>query len=31
VHIHRLRKKLGNEFIRTIRGVGYKINQEANS
>jgi DNA-binding response OmpR family regulator len=25
VHIHHLRKKLGNEFIRTIRGVGYKI------
>lgn len=28
VHIHRLRKKLGNDFIKTIRGVGYKINQE---
>jgi DNA-binding response OmpR family regulator len=26
VHIHHLRKKLGNEFITTIRGVGYKIN-----
>ncbi len=25
VHIHHLRKKLGNDFIRTIRGVGYKI------
>jgi DNA-binding response OmpR family regulator len=25
VHIHHLRKKLGNEFIRTIRGVGYKV------
>jgi DNA-binding response OmpR family regulator len=25
VHIHHLRKKLGNEFIKTIRGVGYKI------
>ncbi len=23
VHIHNLRKKLGKEFIRTIRGVGY--------
>jgi two-component system, OmpR family, response regulator QseB len=25
VHIHKLRKKLGNQFIRTIRGVGYMI------
>lgn len=25
VHIHHLRKKLGNTFIRTIRGVGYKV------
>jgi len=25
VHIHHLRKKLGSDFIRTIRGVGYKI------
>ena len=25
VHIHHLRKKLGNELIRTIRGVGYTI------
>lgn len=25
VHIHHLRKKLGNGFIRTIRGVGYKV------
>jgi DNA-binding response OmpR family regulator len=25
VHIHHLRKKLGNEFIKTIRGVGYKL------
>jgi len=29
VHIHRLRKKLGNDFIKTIRGVGYKVNAEA--
>jgi DNA-binding response OmpR family regulator len=29
VHIHRLRKKLSNDFIKTIRGVGYKINAEA--
>lgn len=27
VHIHHLRKKLGNDFIRTIRGVGYRIDQ----
>jgi DNA-binding response OmpR family regulator len=25
VHVHHLRKKLGNEFISTIRGVGYKV------
>lgn len=25
VHIHHLRKKIGDEFIRTIRGVGYMI------
>ncbi len=31
VHIHRLRKKLGNDFIKTIRGVGYKINTGASS
>jgi DNA-binding response OmpR family regulator len=23
VHVHHLRKKLGNEFIKTVRGVGY--------
>lgn len=27
VHIHNLRKKLGNPFIRTIRGVGYMIDK----
>ncbi|MCH5269664.1 MAG: response regulator transcription factor [Lachnospiraceae bacterium] len=27
-HIKNLRKKLGIEFIRTIRGVGYKIDKE---
>lgn len=27
VHIHHLRKKLGNELIRTIRGIGYIIDQ----
>jgi DNA-binding response OmpR family regulator len=25
VHIHHLRKKLGNELIKTVRGVGYMI------
>ncbi|MEH6651408.1 MAG: response regulator transcription factor [Motiliproteus sp.] len=25
VHIHHLRKKLGSELIRTVRGVGYRI------
>lgn len=25
VYIHRLRKKLGAEFIRNVRGVGYKV------
>lgn len=27
VHIHNLRKKFGNNFIRTIRGIGYMINK----
>ncbi len=27
VHIHNIRKKLGNTFIRTIRGVGYMIDK----
>ncbi|WP_339672924.1 response regulator [Dasania marina] len=26
VHIHHLRKKFGVDFIKTIRGVGYKVN-----
>jgi two-component system response regulator QseB len=25
VHVHHLRKKLGNELIQTVRGVGYKV------
>lgn len=25
VHIHHLRKKLGNGLIRTVRGVGYVL------
>lgn len=28
VHVHHLRKKLGAELIRTIRGVGYVIDKE---
>jgi len=28
VYIHHLRKKLGSDLIRTIRGVGYMINKE---
>ncbi len=28
VHIHNLRKKLGSELIKTIRGVGYLIQKE---
>ncbi|MBT4592484.1 MAG: response regulator [Porticoccaceae bacterium] len=27
VHIHNLRKKLGSDFIKTVRGVGYRVNQ----
>lgn len=29
VHVHNLRKKLGSNFIRTIRGVGYMAEKEA--
>ncbi len=25
VHIHHLRKKLGTDFIQTVRGIGYKV------
>ncbi|HDK37800.1 MAG TPA: winged helix family transcriptional regulator, partial [Thiolapillus brandeum] len=25
VHIHNLRKKLGQQLIRTVRGLGYKL------
>jgi len=28
VHIHNLRKKLGSDFIKTVRGVGYRVNQQ---
>ena len=27
VHIRNLRKKLGSDFIKTVRGVGYRVNQ----
>lgn len=27
VHIHHLRKKLGSGFIKTVRGVGYKVSK----
>jgi len=27
VHIHNLRKKVGNDFIQTIRGMGYMVNK----
>ncbi|WP_048440751.1 response regulator transcription factor [Caenimonas sp. SL110] len=29
VHIHRLRRKLGDELIKTVRGVGYFVPQQA--
>ncbi len=29
VYIHHLRKKLGKELIRTIRGVGYMVEKSA--
>lgn len=31
VHIHHLRKKLGNDFILTKRGIGYYLNPSYNS
>jgi two-component system response regulator QseB len=27
VHIHNLRKKFGQDFIHTIRGIGYMIDK----
>ncbi|MGB7816839.1 MAG: response regulator transcription factor [Methylotenera sp.] len=29
VHVHRLRKKLGSDLIRTMRGVGYVIDKDS--
>lgn len=31
VHIHNLRKKLGTDFIKTVRGVGYTVQKSAAS
>ena len=28
VHVRKLREKLGNEYIKTIKGVGYKFDSE---
>jgi DNA-binding response OmpR family regulator len=28
VYIHMLRKKLGNGFIKNVRGIGYKVAAE---
>lgn len=28
VHVHHLRKKLGSDLIKTVRGVGYKVDQQ---
>ena len=28
VHVHHLRRKLGSEAIRTVRGVGYTLPRE---
>ncbi len=30
VHVHNLRKRFGQEFIRTVRGIGYTIEKEKN-
>jgi two-component system, OmpR family, response regulator QseB len=29
VHIHNLRKKLGKDLIKNVRGVGYRLEREA--
>ena len=31
VHIHNLRRKLSRTFIQTVRGAGYRLNQELNA
>ena len=28
VHVRKLREKLGNQYIKTIKGVGYKFENE---
>jgi two-component system, OmpR family, alkaline phosphatase synthesis response regulator PhoP len=29
VHIHKLREKLGEEYISTVKGLGYRLNFQA--
>ena len=29
VHVHHLRAKLGTSFIRTVRGLGYRLAEES--
>lgn len=29
VHVHKLRAKLGSDFIETVRGVGYRLSEES--
>jgi two-component system OmpR family response regulator/two-component system response regulator QseB len=31
VHVHHLRRKLGDDIIQTVRGVGYRIPEESAS
>lgn len=31
VHIHKLRSKLGSGFIETVRGLGYRLREEASA
>jgi two-component system OmpR family response regulator/two-component system response regulator QseB len=31
VHVHHLRRKLGDDIIQTVRGVGYRIPEESPS
>jgi two-component system response regulator QseB len=28
VHVHHLRRKLGNQFIKTVRGQGYTLSTD---
>jgi DNA-binding response OmpR family regulator len=29
VHVHHLRRKLGSDFIRTLRGIGYLVDSRS--